>query len=1773
VPAATDLDGDVDANGYALVSNVGEGVLVFNADGSYTFDVGAAFQDLDASESRDVTFTYTATDDQGNVSAPATVTITVTGTDDTPIAQVHTDSAVEDGAAIAGNVPAATDLDGDVDASGYALVTSVGEGTLVFNADGSYTFNVGAAFQDLSATESRDVTFTYTATDDQSNMSAPATVTITVTGTNDAPTLTITDPSGTMSEGDGAAALSDSGSLSFGDFDTTDVVTVSETTNTAPMWSSGALSAPQIAALEAGFTVDANSWDYNTAENLDFLAAGETITMSFDVVAADDSGAGNNTSATQTVTVTITGTNDAPVAQGSSVTTLEDTQHVFTSAEFGFTDIESDDMSSITIQDLESLGSLRLNGVNVTEGTVITKAQLDNNELTFDAGPDESGVNYDNFTYTVNDASTGTVSAVMAINVTPVDDMNPIGPVTDVDAAVNRVASDASVGTVVGATAYATDPDLEDDVTYSLLDNAGGRFQIDASTGVITVASALDAGVATTYTVRDEFDAQSFSNSDGTADWSATPWVEANDSGSQDATGGNVQVTGAGVLRLDSSGGGAYESATRAVDLSDVIDITLSFDFEIPFNNIDTGDSMLLEISSDGGSTWTLLENFTGYGDAITGSRSIAVDPSFATADTQIRFAVGNGYSGGNEYFQVDNVQIEYTIDPSLGTHTVQVLATSDDLTTSTTSIDINVVNAADDVAVVHESALTEGSGRTETVFDNNDETGQDVSAGEPTKIATGNLTNNDSSATAVTSVDGNTADGSGVITVVGTHGTLVVTAATGAYTYTLTSAVDNSATADDLAATESFSYLNDNGDTANLDITIVDDTPQTGDFITNVPERQMSEFQLVFTLDISGSMTGAQYDGVVYLEDGSTTTRLEMAKDALKALVTEYYEQSDTVSVHLVTFSSTAQVLNGGAPYTDLASTLTAIDGMNGAGGTNYEDGLNKMQDALDSDNNGLLDVTGTNLQTITYFISDGVPTSGNTTNPVGASGWDTFLSDNAGDGNPIDSYAVGIGSGITDFSSLNAIHNVDADASGTADEAVYVPNVATLEEELLSTVPSAFGGSVVLSGAVQNVIFGADGGQIESLAVMLDLDNNGTPETNVTFTYDPNTDVISSGGVFSDISGSILPLDTASYEFVEGTLIFDFSTGNYNYYQSLAVSEGDSFTLTFVANDGDGDTTDPTTVTVQIVDGQPVANDDTDTLFPLGTELEGNVLSGIGTDGGVSNSSSFTTFSNQGVGVDNTVDNATVTSIVYRGDTIDLTSATTGTVTATAYAGTPEASTYDYSVDVSGTLTLANTTDGSTLSFNTQGHYLYTPSSVPSPPTASNIYDDFNNGVSGASGLIVSSPDGAVSFSGNGAGVGDNILNTGERLEIEFASTTHPYGVQNIQITAQSLGSSYEVFNVTAFHIDGHEMARTSIAGSATHTVFSGLSGIGHIEIQAGSNTSATVRAISFDPVQLDASAIAVAPEVIGYTITDEDIDPDSDSATLTLKVISNTLVDRLGSDSITGTSGNDFISGLGGDDVLDGGAGHDIVEGGVGDDDLIGGAGDDVLVGGEGVDELFGDAGNDNLSGGAGIDDLHGGDGDDELRGGEGGDNLFGNAGADTLYGDEGNDTLLGGDDNDNLSGGTGNDILTGGAGLDFLSGGTGSDVLTGGSGGPGDTESDVFTWGENDRGSLSSPDQDSITDFTVGAAGDVLDLSDLLQGEESNPLTDYLSISVGDFDTDGDIDTRIAVDSDGGIFFQPSLQITLEGVDLSAGGTLTDQDILNNLITDGNLDTDT
>ena len=89
--------------------------------------------------------------------------------------------------------------------------------------------------------------------------------------------------------------------------------------------------------------------------------------------------------------------------------------------------------------------------------------------------------------------SASTPTHPVAINHAPTN-------LVDIDPNANDVAKNAVIGTAVGITAHATDPD-GDKLTYSLSDNAGGRFAINASTGTVTVGGVLD-GLSHNITVK-----------------------------------------------------------------------------------------------------------------------------------------------------------------------------------------------------------------------------------------------------------------------------------------------------------------------------------------------------------------------------------------------------------------------------------------------------------------------------------------------------------------------------------------------------------------------------------------------------------------------------------------------------------------------------------------------------------------------------------------------------------------------------------------------------------------------------------------------------------------------------------------------------------------------------------------------------------------------------------------------------------------------------------------------------------------------------------------------------------------------------------------------------------------------------------------------------------------------------------------------------------------------------------------------------------------------
>jgi len=101
--------------------------------------------------------------------------------------------------------------------------------------------------------------------------------------------------------------------------------------------------------------------------------------------------------------------------------------------------------------------------------------------------------------------SDGSSSDVAQVTVTVNGAADAIGAVSDANVAANAVDEELAAGAVVGVTALATDPDATATVSYSLTDNADGAFQINASTGVVTTARAIDRegpdGASQTITV------------------------------------------------------------------------------------------------------------------------------------------------------------------------------------------------------------------------------------------------------------------------------------------------------------------------------------------------------------------------------------------------------------------------------------------------------------------------------------------------------------------------------------------------------------------------------------------------------------------------------------------------------------------------------------------------------------------------------------------------------------------------------------------------------------------------------------------------------------------------------------------------------------------------------------------------------------------------------------------------------------------------------------------------------------------------------------------------------------------------------------------------------------------------------------------------------------------------------------------------------------------------------------------------------------------------
>ncbi|HKR64161.1 MAG TPA: C25 family cysteine peptidase [Thermoanaerobaculia bacterium] len=194
---------------------------------------------------------------------------------------------------------------------------------------------------------------------------------------------------------------------------------------------------------------------------------------------------------------------------------------------------------------------------------------------------------------------------------------------------------------------------------YTLLDPSGTTRTTRFNTGSTTLPAGgdnawLDFYNATGNTVLDQFGTNAYNNNNGTSNWS-TDWTET-DAGGGGATGGSLRVTG-GELRLQDVNAGT-QSIYREADLLGTPGLNMGMAF-LTFsyrtsNTLEATDTVTLEVSNNGGTSWTTLETFA---DDSTGNRSYDVT-SFIANNTRFRFTVSGGYTAADEFFFVDDFQV-----------------------------------------------------------------------------------------------------------------------------------------------------------------------------------------------------------------------------------------------------------------------------------------------------------------------------------------------------------------------------------------------------------------------------------------------------------------------------------------------------------------------------------------------------------------------------------------------------------------------------------------------------------------------------------------------------------------------------------------------------------------------------------------------------------------------------------------------------------------------------------------------------------------------------------------------------------------------------------------------------------------------------------------------------------------------------------------------------------------------------------------------------------
>ncbi|WP_323176257.1 retention module-containing protein [Pseudomonas alvandae] len=1495
--------------------NAATGVVSY----SYTLLDNEAHPNANGANSLGEQFSVVVTDDNGTT---ATGNLDVNIVDDLPKAvdDSNASTASESNLTLTGSVLTNDTQGADHVASGPITPgTFTGTyGTLVLNADGSYTYTLNtsdADFKGLHGGGNGTETFAYTLTDADGDTST-ANLVLQVHNNDDPVIINGLDTEGgeltlqekNLSDGSSpdAPALTQNGTFTVTALDGVQTLSVGGIT----VVSGGAVAGfPQSITTALGNTLTVTgfnaatgvvSYSYTLLDNEAHPNANgaNSLGEQFTVVVTDD----NGTTATGNLDVNIV--DDLPTAHADSASVDEGgtvSGNVLNNDEGG-ADGPAASGAVVGVRAGGDTSTSAIGGLDTQINGAYGYLTLDaNGNAVYHSNPNAVSAPgaTDVFTYTVRDADGDESTTTITIDVhTSCFVAAPDHEISVHESALdlNQDGQDLAPGTVTGSDPGATG------------ETATGSL-VDAVTGAIgAVTFALVGNATGAY-------GQLLLNPDGSYTYTLTSPAST----SPAANDGPNALSESFTYQATDSLGNTVTS-TIVINIVD----------DVPQAHCDTA-----AVVEGGTVSGNVLDNdvLGADGGAVVGVRAGGDTSNPVTGGLNTQINGTYGYltldANGNAVYHSNPGSVGEAGATDVFTYTVR--DADGDESTTTVTIDVHnscLVAETDHDVTVYEKAL------------DLKQDGQDLAPGTATGSEPGS-TGETASGTLVGSVSG--ATGAVTFTLLGdatgAHGQLLLNP-DGSYTYTLTSPATTSPHANDgpNVLNESFTYQATdalgNSTTGNLVVSIVDDVPKAIASERSVTAMEV-DTNLLIVLDVSGSMKDDS--GVPGL------SRMDLAKQAINALLDQYDDMGD-VKVQLVTFSGSAT--DQSTVWVDVATAKTLISALIAHGDTNYDAAVAMAQTAFAT--SGQL----TDAQNVGYFFSDGKPTLGEI-GTADEAAWKAFL-----DANGIKNYAIGLGSGVSN-AHLDPLAYDGSTHTNT--NAVVVTDLNQLNSVLSGTVQGIpVTGNLLGEGGS----FGADGGFIKSLVV------DGT-----TYSYNPDANggqgaLNASGGANHGTFNTATNTVSIATDH-DGTLVVNLDTGAFSYTSQTTTSTLITEHIGYTVSDNDGDLAGSNLVINVVPNSAPVAVADNvitnvlsgnivvpgELLLGNDSDANGDPLTATPTGfntGWAAKGGDFTGTTGTASFTGNNVQSINLDRSAFVANAASMTAmlVVSGALGAVSNNNANDEDRLNISLKQGETLTLDHNlasgrvameyslnggpfvaiNDGASFTAAADGNYQIHITNIPNPG---------NGNVNGSESYQLTmtvnyagAQDNTTDYHGTYTASDNHGGSDSAAVDISYQAGHTLTGTAGDDVLLAGNGNN--VLNAG----DGNDILSAGTGNNTLHgeagndLLYSG-SGNDLLDGGTGSDTASYAHASAGVTVNL---GLLAAQNTLG-------------AGTDTLASIEN----------LVGSNFNDTLTGNSAGNRIDGGLGHDVLNGGGGDDTLIGGLGNNILTGGNGADTFQWQAGN--------------------------------------------------------------------------------------------------------------------------------------------------------------------------------------------------------------------